>query len=205
MTAEKKRKSRLDSFLDKVADAVNDQMPDGVRDDGQGRWSFDACRFRREEHCFYPTEWNEAASQEAGYIVWVPVDRGYCMKSTWDDQRACEMYEPGPNSGDPNALIEATVAWEDGGQRDGVPVAIGHPNDPSNPEISAQLSRLARLHSTGSLSDDEFAQAKAAILGSPPSAGESVQAVRDPVTSAERCDHRDSTSRTFCTTCGVGL
>ncbi|MCB0964005.1 MAG: hypothetical protein KDA98_12010 [Acidimicrobiales bacterium] len=65
----------------------------------------------------YPNDLNEAATREAGYPVWIPVDRGYCPRLKWEDQKACPVYEPGPNSGDPHAKLDATVAWEDGGQR----------------------------------------------------------------------------------------
>lgn len=111
------RKPFHESFLDAIADTINDHLPESVRDDGQGRWSYDWCRFRREEHCYYPQEINWAASKQAGYIVWIPVDRGFCMRSKWDDQKACPVGEPGPHSGDPNALVDATIPWEDGGFR----------------------------------------------------------------------------------------
>lgn len=103
--------------LDWAADKLNEKLPESVQDDGNGRWSYDWCRYRREEHCFYPKDINWAASKEAGYIVWNPVDRGFCMRSKWEDQKACEVGEPGPHSGEPNALVDATIPWEDGGFR----------------------------------------------------------------------------------------
>lgn len=104
--------------LDRVVDKINDHMPDSVRDDGKGRWSYDWCRYRREEHCFFPKDINYEASKQAGYIVWIPVDRGFCMRSDWNAQKACPVGEPGPHSGDPNALVDATIPWEEGGFRE---------------------------------------------------------------------------------------
>lgn len=105
------------NVIDWAANKINDRLPDSVKDDGQGRWSYDWCRFRRDERCYFPKDIDYDASKEAGYIVWIPVDRGYCSRSDWEDQKACEVGEPGPNSGDPNALVDATIPWEDGGFR----------------------------------------------------------------------------------------
>ena len=82
-------------------------------------YSFDACRFRKNSRCMYPKELNKAATDLAGYAVWIPEDRGYCPRVSWDDQKACPLYEPGPNV--PGGYTDATVAWEDGGQRGGTP------------------------------------------------------------------------------------
>ena len=80
------------------------------------------CRFRRESHCWLPKELNREASNIAGYAVWVPEDRGHCKRVSWDDQQACPVpSQPGPNV--PGGFTDATVAWEDGGQRDGVPAS----------------------------------------------------------------------------------
>ena len=69
----------------------------------------------------YPTRLNEAATNREGYAVWVPEDRGLCPRDKWDEQRVCPLGEPGPKSGDRDALPDATVAWQDGGQRGGLP------------------------------------------------------------------------------------
>jgi hypothetical protein len=47
------------------------------------------------------------------------------------------------------------------GQQQGQPDAHGGP-----PSVSDQLARLSSLHAQGSLSDSEFARAKASLLGS---------------------------------------
>lgn len=90
-----------------------------------GSWSYDWCRFRRDRHCWYPKSLNLAASQQVGYSVWNPEDRGICWRDNWDDQKKCSISAPGPHSGDPAALTDATVPWEMGGQRNGVVVAAG--------------------------------------------------------------------------------
>lgn len=83
---------------------------------GPGRnWSFDWCRFRRESHCWFAKDLDEAATKEAGYAVWIPVDRGNCPRVTWDLQKKCPIGEPGPNV--PGGYTDATVPWEQGGQR----------------------------------------------------------------------------------------
>lgn len=88
-------------------------------------WSFDACRFRHNSRCMYPKELNKDASEQAGYAVWVPEDRGYCSRIKWDDQKTCKLYEPGPHIA--GGLTDATVPWEEGGQHGGHPVSkAGH-------------------------------------------------------------------------------
>jgi hypothetical protein len=81
--------------------------------------SYDWCRFRRDSHCWYPREIDFEATKEAGYCVWVPEDRGWCPRQKWDAQKVCPVSEPGPKSREPNALIDATIPWEEGGQRGG--------------------------------------------------------------------------------------
>lgn len=82
-------------------------------------WSYDVCRFRRESHCWFPKALNREASEIAGYAVWVPEDRGFCKRVEHDSQRACPLFEPGPN--EPGGFTDATIAWEAGGQRGGIP------------------------------------------------------------------------------------
>jgi hypothetical protein len=105
------------NFLDWAIDAVAGNVPDSIKPLPGNNWSYDACRFRKNSRCMYPRELNAEASKEAGYAVWVPADRGYCPRVTWGDQKQCPVYEPGPHSGDPDARPDATVRWEDGGQR----------------------------------------------------------------------------------------
>lgn len=96
--------------------------------------SYDACRFRRDSHCYFPKELNEAATKEAGYEVWWVFDRGTCPRIKWEHQKQCKLYEPGPNTNDPNALIECTRNWNEGGQRDGVPGPYQEINPHYTPE-----------------------------------------------------------------------
>lgn len=84
------------------------------------RWSYDWCRFRRNSHCFFPSHLDANATRLAGYAVWVPQDRGTCPRTTWDQQKRCPIGQPGPHSGDPHSLTDATVPWSQGGQRGGI-------------------------------------------------------------------------------------
>lgn len=87
---------------------------------GAGRnWSEDWCRYRSNSHCFYPKALNRQASELMGYAVWVPEDRGHCRRTLWSEQEACELSQPGPNV--PGGFTDATVPFEQGGQRDGIP------------------------------------------------------------------------------------
>jgi hypothetical protein len=114
----------LDRLLDPWARGVIERLPEEFKPGAHGEgsmWSYDWCRFRKHRRCMYAKELNVAATEEAGYAVWVPVDRGLCPRDKWEDQKKCPVAEPGPHSGEPNARIDATVAWEDGGQRGGIP------------------------------------------------------------------------------------
>jgi hypothetical protein len=82
-------------------------------------YSFDWCRFRRANHCWYPKELDAQASAQQGYAVWTPEDRGRCPRITWDQQRACPIGAPGPNAG---GYTDATVPFGQGGQR-GLPAS----------------------------------------------------------------------------------
>lgn len=83
-------------------------------------YSFDWCRFRKNSHCMLPKDLNEEASKIEGYAVWIPHDRGQCVRGKWTQQQECPTGEPGPNSGS-GGFLDATVPYEQGGQRGGVP------------------------------------------------------------------------------------
>ncbi len=83
---------------------------------GSGR-SYDWCRFRRQQHCFYPTQLHEAATAIEGVPIFIPEDRGICGRHKWDDQRACPVSEPGLRSRETSYHPDATVSYEAGGQR----------------------------------------------------------------------------------------
>jgi hypothetical protein len=103
--------------MDALVDTVAEHVPDSMKPRPGNNWSYDCCRFRRNSRCMYPKELDREGSLQAGYAVWVPTDRGYCPRLSWDDQKKCPAYEPGPKSGEPTARPDATVAWSDGGQR----------------------------------------------------------------------------------------
>jgi hypothetical protein len=84
--------------------------------------SLDWCRFRRSNACWYPKELNEEATQREGYAVWVPFRRGTCERVDWDEQKACELAMPGPLSGETPWYTNATIPYEEGGQRGALPV-----------------------------------------------------------------------------------
>lgn len=83
---------------------------------GSGR-SYDWCRFRRQQHCWYPTDIHAEATQIEGVPVTIPVDRGICPKHKWKEQKACPVAEPGPRSRETIYYPDATVPYEAGGQR----------------------------------------------------------------------------------------
>lgn len=76
------------------------------------------CRFRRKGECYFPKEFDEQGSAEAGYAVWIPFNRGECPWKSWDAQKHdCKVSEPGPESGERTRYPDATVSWSAGGQR----------------------------------------------------------------------------------------
>ena len=79
--------------------------------------SIDWCRFRRENHCYFPKHFDAAGSAEAGYNVWIPEDRGLCARFQKVEQQGCSVSEPGPNSGEALWAPDATYSWKQGGQR----------------------------------------------------------------------------------------
>lgn len=109
-----------DKVLDPIADYMIKHQDERYRynpDTGQMA-SYDWCRFRRDRRCFYPRHLNQKATEQMGYAVWIPEDRGFCPRETWEDQKACPApSEPGPNANDPRNLTDATIPFEQGGQR----------------------------------------------------------------------------------------
>lgn len=97
-------------------DRFEKAMPGAARPVDRTR-STDWCRFRRDSHCWYPKDLDEDATRDAGYPVWTPVDRGMCPRVNWEDQKDCKIAEAGPQSREQYVQPDATVAWEDGGQR----------------------------------------------------------------------------------------
>lgn len=79
--------------------------------------SMDWCRFRRDSQCYYPKQLDEQATAQAGYPVWKPENRGNCWRIAWSDQKVCPMAEPGPNSREQVVYPDATIPWDQGGQR----------------------------------------------------------------------------------------
>lgn len=79
--------------------------------------SFDWCRFRHDSHCYFPKDLDVQATEQAGYDVWIPIDRGYCPRIKWKQQEQCPIGEPGPNTHHPDAGLETWQSYEDGGQR----------------------------------------------------------------------------------------
>ena len=91
----------------------------------KGYLSHDWCRYRRDHECYYSKNLNVAASEQAGYAVWIPENRGRCQRAAWSAQQACPMALPGPNV--PGGFTNATVPWEEGGQRGGTPSGVYRP------------------------------------------------------------------------------
>jgi hypothetical protein len=84
---------------------------------GRG-YSYDWCRFRRNSHCYFSGVVDEEATQQAGYLVYVPMDRGNCWRTPWTSQQLCGSAQPGPNAKHEPRYLDATVPWESLGQRD---------------------------------------------------------------------------------------
>jgi len=110
----------IDKVLYPLAENFDSKMPPYLQYDPQtgAMPSHDICRWRYRRQCYFPSDLNERATEEAGYNVWVPNNRGLCPRETWGDQRACPMFEPGPNAGPPERpLAWGYIPWEQGGQR----------------------------------------------------------------------------------------
>lgn len=116
----------IDKVVDRAMDWVDSKIPMPPPEFGR-EWSFDACRYRRDSHCYYPETLDAAHTEQAGYPVWFLKDRGHCPRNKWDgpdpahSQLACPIYDPGLNSKDPQALNSCNRDWDDGGQQDGLP------------------------------------------------------------------------------------
>lgn len=107
------------NFGDRVINWLGNDM---AKADPSGQFT-NWCRFRRNSRCFYAKNYDHERSQQVGYAVWIPEDRGPCPRSTWEQQKSCPISEPGPNV--PGGFTDATIPWEQGGQR-GVPAAGFH-------------------------------------------------------------------------------
>ncbi len=88
-------------------------------------WSYDWCRFRRSNRCWYPIDVDWDGAQESGQLIVVPKERGYCPRVKWEAQQRCAVAEAGPRSPQPTdrrpRLVDASWPWSEGGQR-GYPV-----------------------------------------------------------------------------------
>lgn len=103
-------------------DRYNDSVPSGrqIKDyeDVNRIDSPSWCRFRRKGTCYFPKDFDERGSEEAGYAVWIPFNRGECPWKTWNAQRSdCKVSEPGPKSGESVFYPDATISWSQGGQQ----------------------------------------------------------------------------------------
>ncbi len=115
---EQRRSGAVGALWDFIRGEVG---PEGNRfyKPGHG-WSYDWCRFRRDSRCYYPKRLNEEATKLEGYSVWIPEDRGHCPRVKWESQKICPApSEPGPNV--PGGYMDATIPYEQGGQRGGIP------------------------------------------------------------------------------------
>lgn len=108
-------------FLSKAFDAylgrVEKNLPTKFKHKPGHAWSYDWCRFRSESRCYFPKELDVEGTRQAGYDVWIPLDRGICPRDKWDAQKACPVGEPGPKSCERLYYPDATRSWADGGQR----------------------------------------------------------------------------------------
>ncbi len=101
-----------------AVERFNDHLPPGYRvTDVERIPAPNWCRFRRDRHCFLARDLDVAATEGAGYQVWVPYDRGLCTRDRVEDQRGCPVGEPGPDSGEKVFFPDATIPWSQGGQR----------------------------------------------------------------------------------------
>lgn len=100
----------------------NENLPPGYRietdDDFMNIDRANWCRFKRGQTCWFPERLDERGTEEAGYAVWVPFNRGTCPWRSHEDQKwQCPVSEPGPDSGERERYPDATIPWDQGGQR----------------------------------------------------------------------------------------
>lgn len=169
----------IDRLLNKTFEVVNEHMPANIRYEPGHNLSYDWCRFRKDQRCMYSKNLDIEATKQAGYNIWIPFDRGWCARNSWDQQKQCPVSEPGPNSGDPHALLDATTPWEQGGQHGGVPLTFSDA-DIAQWKAAAKEDRCATCGSTdlfsGFYDDDDLS-------------------VTGP-------GEKDATWKTFCNQCG---
>lgn len=105
------------------------------------------CRFRRRGECYFPKDFDEQGSEEAGYAVWIPYNRGECPWKSWDAQKhSCKVSEPGPKSNEVVMYPDATVSWSQGGQRTSsiteTPVSITRKAESSWVDVREKAKRI---------------------------------------------------------------
>jgi hypothetical protein len=114
---------------DRVEPVQRPPVVDGAKKPSAGQWmsannssnrrfTVDWCRFRRNSHCYFSGIIDEEATVQAGYLVHVPMDRGYCWRSAWEIQQLCGSSQPGPRANSAPRYMDATVPWEALGQRE---------------------------------------------------------------------------------------
>lgn len=94
---------------DKLIHQLNKNLPPEQQARVWGGWSHDWCRFRKDQRCMFPKELNKMASNSRGYPVWLPIDRGWCNKHQWEEQRICPIAAPGPNADLPESQEHYTA------------------------------------------------------------------------------------------------
>lgn len=150
-----------------ITDWLNDKLPERMQDRPFNQASFDWCRFRRDQRCYFPKQLHDRGTASEGFPVWVPEDRGFCPRHKWTEQRNCPVSEPGPNSSEGTFFPDATVPWEEGGQRStdwanphlDYIAPVTNPGV-ANPRLSAAANEFS-MHYTAAWSD---VQAKAARI-----------------------------------------
>ncbi len=143
----------MDRMFNPAAERVLRSLPQEFRGDDNGAYSYDWCRFRRNSQCWYPKELDARATEAAGYQVWVPELRGTCPRTEWDEQQACPLAEPGPKSGERDALVDATIPWNAGGQRGGIPDVYSTKVELTTKEAHLEKEAEFRFHFTAGWRD----------------------------------------------------
>lgn len=138
----------------------------GLSYDMQNAPSIDWCRYRRNSQCYLPKNLDEQGTAEAGYPVWTPQNRGNCWRVAWKDQKVCPVAEPGPMSRERIVYPDATIPWQQGGQRipKGAPrigTVVTAQGDGDCYEVAAQYM----LHKVSDADADEFRLVHALVTG----------------------------------------